>query len=214
MGKGSTSYGTTTGTGSSAPWQPQQGPIQQGIAGAQNLYGQNPGAELTQQGVSGIAQTAGSSTLPQTSADFLSNTLTNPKPNEYIDKLSTSIGNQIVPQVMSNFALAGRAGDSPLAQAAVGQGIATGLAPYMFGSAENQMNRQMDALAMSPQIEAARYGPSNALIGAGQTQANQAWGNLGNFMNTVGQPYGSETSSNVTAPFAHTDTSGFRAIGK
>lgn len=214
MGKGSTSYGTTTGTGSSAPWQPQQAPIQQGISGAQSLYGQNPGSEMTQQGVSGIQQTAGSSTLPQTSADFLSNTLTNPKPNEYIDNLASSIGNQVVPGVMSQFALSGRAGDSPLAQAAVGQGIATGLAPYMFGSAENQQNRQMDAAALSPQIESARYGPSNALIGAGQTQQNQAWGNLGNYMGVVGAPFGSQTNSFQEAPLAHTDTSGFRALGK
>ncbi len=214
MGKGSTSYGTTTGTGSSAPWEPQQAPIQQGFEGAQSLYGQNPGSQYINQGVSGIAQTAGSSTLPQTSADFLSKTLTNPNPNQYIDELSTSIGNQVVPQVMSNFALAGRAGDSPLAQAAVGQGIATGLAPYMFGSAENQANRQMDALAMSPQIEAARYGPSQALIGAGQTQANSAWGNLNNYMGVVGQPYGSQTTSFQEAPVAHTDTSGFRVLGK
>lgn len=215
MGKGSTSYGTTTSTGESAPWQPQQQPIQQGIDRASSTFAQAPAVDpLISQGIGGIEQTANSSTLPNTAATFLNNTLTNPQPNAYIDQLASSIGNQVVPGVMSQYALSGRAGDSPLAQGAVAQGIATGLAPYMFGSAENQQNRMMDALSMSPTIEAARYGPSQALIGAGQTRQEAPYSNISNYMGVVGAPYGSQTSSFMEAPIAHTDTSGFRFLGK
>jgi hypothetical protein len=247
MGKGSTSYGTTTGTGSSAPWTPQQPLIQQGFTEAQNqLTGPPTVAPLspqTEQGLSMTQQTAQSSQLPQQAAGALGNTLSgnylDPAgwlggvgKNDYIDQLSSSIGNQVVPQVMSNFALAGRAGDSPLAQAAVGQGIATGLAPYMFGSAENQMgrlfdsyqserDRMMSAASLAPGVEQSRYGPANAMLGAGSIydQHNQALADnpaqkLNQFMSIVGAPFGSQTSSFMEAPIAHTDTSGFRLFGK
>jgi hypothetical protein len=141
--------------------------------------------------------------------------------NQYIDQLANSIGNTVVPGVMSNFAGMGRSGSSPLAQTAVASGIADSLAPYMFGSAENQMgrlfsgyqnerDRQMQALGMAPGTAAAQYGPAQAMLGAGsmydqlaQAQLNNPAEKLGNYMNIVGQPFGSQTSSTGTAPISH-----------
>lgn len=203
---GTTAYGQSKGISETAPWGPQAGRIQNGFRGADDAYAAQPGIARMQTGADMMANTAQSSTLPQTSADFLTKTLTDPNPNAYIDELSTSIGNKVVPGVMSQFALSGRAGDSPLAQGAVAEGISTALAPYMFGSAENQMNRQMDALALSPSIEAARYGPANAMYGAGQAEQNAGWSNTERYMNTVGQPYGSVTRSNSSFPIEHTST--------
>ena len=219
MGKGSTNYGITEGNSQAGPWQPQQAPIQQGINRASTVFGSSPTVDpLITQGIGGIEQAANSSTLPGTAASFLTNTLTNPNPNAYIDDLSMAIGNKVVPDVMSKFALSGRSGDSPLAQGAVAEGIATSLAPYMFGSAENQQNRQMDALALSPTIEAARYGPSQALVGAGQMRQEAPYSNIGNFMNIVGQPYGSSSSYWGQAPidqaYGLANGLGLRAAGK
>lgn len=153
--------------------------------------------------------------------------------NAYIDQLAQSIGNKVIPGVMGQFGMAGRSGSSPLAEGAVATGIADSLAPYMFGSAENQMgrmfsgyqnerDRQMQALGLSPGIAQAEYGPASAMLGAGsmydqlaQAQLNNPAEKLGNFMNIVGQPFGSQTSSTGTAPIAH--ESGFaplRIFGK
>lgn len=153
--------------------------------------------------------------------------------NAYIDELANSIGNKVVPGVMSNFALSGRSGASPLAMSAVGSGIASELAPYMFGSAENamnrafqgdqnQLNRQMQGLALSPGIAAAQYGPANAMLGVGgmiDSKTQQYLDNpaqmLANYMNIVGQPFGSQTSQTGTMPIDH--QSGFaplRIFGK
>lgn len=250
MGKGSTSYATTTGTGSSAPWQPQQPLIQAGFNEAQNqLNGPSTVAPLsptTQAGLDMTQNIANSSTLPNNAAQFANQTLAGDflgnsnawmgpngtNQNAYIDDLATSIGNKVVPGVMSQFALGGRAGDSPLAQGAVAEGISTALAPYMFGSAENQMgrmftgyqnerDRQQQALGMSPAIGQAQYTPANALLGAGsiydqynQRVADNPADKLNQYMSVVGQPFGQQTSSFLEAPIAHTDTSGFRILGK
>lgn len=138
--------------------------------------------------------------------------------NQYIDQLASSIGNKVVPGVMSNFAGMGRTGSSPLAQTAVASGIADSLAPYMFGSAENQMgrmfsgyqnerDRQMQALGLSPSIAASQYGPANAMLGAGaaydqlaQAQLSEPSQKLSNYMNIVGLPFGNQTTSDFTAP--------------
>lgn len=146
--------------------------------------------------------------------------------NAYIDELANSIGRKVVPGVMSNFALSGRSGTSPLAQTAVGSGIAAELAPYMFGSAENAQNRlfqggqnqasrQMQGLALSPEIAAAQYGPANAMLGVGgaiDAKTQQMLDNpaqmLANYMNIVGAPFGSQTSSSGVAPIGHTNTAG------
>lgn len=219
MGKGSTNYGISEGNSTAAPWLPQQAPIQQGINAASSVFGASPTVDpLITQGIGGIEAAANSSTLPGTAASFLTNTLTNPNPNAYIDELATAIGSKVVPDVMSQFGVAGRSGKSPLASGAVAEGIATSLAPYMFGSAENQQNRQMDALALSPTIEAARYGPSQALIGAGQMRQDAPYSNIGSFMNIVGRPYGSQSSYWGQAPidqaYGLANGLGLRAAGK
>ena len=154
--------------------------------------------------------------------------------NAYIDELAQSIGNKVIPGVMGQFGMAGRSGASPLAEGAVATGIADSLAPYMFGSAENQMgrmfsgyqnaaDRQMQALSLAPGTAAAQYGPANAMLGAGslydqlaQAQLNNPAEKLGNFMNIVGQPFGSQTSSTGTAPIDHraAGSLGLRAVGK
>lgn len=203
---GTTAYGQSKSIGETSPWSPQSEPIQFGLGQARNTYDDRPGTEKMYEGSNTMMDAARSATLPQTSADFLTNTLTNPNQNAYIDQLATSIGNKVVPGVMSQFGFAGRTGDSPLAQGAVAEGISTALAPYMFGSAENQMNRQMDALALSPSIEAARYGPSGAMINAGQAEQDAKWSNLNNYMNVVGQPYGQVTRTGSTFPIEHTST--------
>jgi hypothetical protein len=305
---GKTSYGTTTGQSTAAPWSPQQPYIQQGFQQAANqLSGGStvaPFSPQTQQGLNMTTQTAANSQLPQSAASFLSSLLggswggagTSPttgstvtpmaRPtlpsmagmspdqrraamadyraqqsafrssrrasltapggagsaatgdaggmsNAYIDQLANSIGYNVVPQVMSNFGMAGRSGASPLAQTAVGEGIASALAPYMFGSAENAQNRlfqggqnaaarQMQGLAMAPAIAGAEYGPANAMLGVGgaiDAKVQQSLDNpaqlLANYMNIVGQPFGSQTSSSGVQPIDHQSAfAPLRILGK
>jgi hypothetical protein len=296
---GKTSYGTTTGESTSAPWSPQQPFIQQGFNQALGqLTGGStvaPFSPQTQAGLNMTTQTAANSQIPQSASSFLNSLLgggstpmstgssvtptapavrptiprmagmaiddrraamadyrtqmdayrtaarasrasartgaggggaagaagTGGSANAYIDELANSIGRKVVPGVMSTFAQSGRSGTSPLAQTAVGSGIAAELAPYMFGSAENvqnrlfqgdqnQLNRQMQGLGLAPTIDALQYSPANAMLGVGgayDTKAQQQLDNpaqlLANYMNVVGQPFGSQTSSSGVQPIDH-----------
>ena len=104
MGKGSTSYGTTTSNSSSGPWAPQQAPIQYGLGEAQNIY-QNT------QPSTGLTQQAG---------NYLSGTMSGQGPqNAYMDDVYTAMSNKITPRVQSQFGTAGRAGNSPIAQGTI-----------------------------------------------------------------------------------------------
>ncbi len=63
-------------------------------------------------------------------------------PNGYGDAVTNSITRSVIPQVTSQFAAAGRTGESPIAQQAIAKGIADALAPYQFNSAEAEAQRR------------------------------------------------------------------------
>lgn len=184
MGKGSTSYGTTTQQSASGPWAPQAPFIQQGLSAASDLFSSAPSST----GLTGQA------------SGYLSNQISGGNQNAYIDDLYKAMSNKIKPMVMGEFATAGRTGNSPVAKGTVAEGIANAVAPYMFGSAESAQDRQMQAATMAPGLE--------SFI------TNQPWQQLGNYMNIVGQPYGSQTSSAGQSPISHTGPMGLRAAGK
>lgn len=267
IGKGNTNYGRTVGGTTSAPWEPQQPFIQQGLQEAQNqLNGPSTVAGFSPQtkaGLNMIEQTAGSSQLPQQAANQLSSTLggsylsgpqswmgtTQPAAaatptagaggaagrqaaragnpsgaagmeylNPYIKALSDSAAHSVMPNVQGGFMSAGRSGSSPLAQGAISEGMTAAMAPYLFGSAENQMgrtfdsyqserDRQMQAVGLAPGTAEAQYGPANAMLSAGsmydqlaQAKLNNPAEKLAQYMNIAGLPFGSQTTTDMTAP--------------
>lgn len=62
-------------------------------------------------------------------------------PNAYIDQVTTAATRAATSGVHSQYAGAGRTGDSPIAQAAIARGIADSVAPLQFGSAEAAQQR-------------------------------------------------------------------------
>lgn len=87
-------------------------------------------------------------------------------PNAYIDQLTQSIGRSVIPGVQSQFGMAGRSGDSPMAQQAMAKGIADAMAPYQFNSAENAQQRMFTG----------GQDWANQMFGAGESQAARAQG--------------------------------------
>lgn len=109
--------------------------------------------------------------------------------NGYIDNVATAVRRQVTPGVQSAYGASGRSGESPLAQAAIARGVSDSLAPYMFNSAEADMNRkyqsgenaanrgaelytgersrQLAAASMAPELDKARYAPAEALMKVG-----------------------------------------------
>ena len=63
-------------------------------------------------------------------------------PNAYAGNVLDSITQQVQPAVDSQFARAGRSGQSPVAREAMGRGIGNAFAPFAFGAAESERGRQ------------------------------------------------------------------------
>jgi hypothetical protein len=154
--------------------------------------------------------------------------------NPYIGALQKSAMHTVYPMVNSEFGTAGRTGSSPLAQGAKAEGVASVMAPYLFGSAENQMgrlysgyqserDRQLGAVGMAPGTEQLQYAPGEAMLGAGsvydqqnQALADEPWKNLSNYMNVVGQPFGQQTTGSFAQSGKSFDPMGnaLRVVGK
>ena len=234
MGKGNTNYGRTVGGSESAPWGPQQPYIQSGFDAAKTQLNSGstvaPLSPQTQTGLGMVEGAAQSSQLPQQAAGQLSNTMggdylqpwqTTPNMsylNPYMDALQKSISHDVTPAIQGDYMLSGRSGSSPGAKSNIMEGVADAMAPYVFGSAENQMGRQFDsyqserdrqmqAANMAPSTQAGLYGPGQAMMGVGsiydqyaQAQLDNPAQKLANYMNVVGNPFGSQTTTDMTAP--------------
>lgn len=53
--------------------------------------------------------------------------------NPYMDQVAESVRSRVLPGVQSSFGMAGRTGDSPLAQGIIAREMTNALAPYQFG---------------------------------------------------------------------------------
>ena len=154
--------------------------------------------------------------------------------NPYIKALQGSAMHTVNPAVNGAFMSAGRSGSSPLAHGAKAEGVAAVMAPYLFGSAESQMDRlyggyqserdrQMQATGLAPGTEQLQYAPGQAMLGAGsiydqqnQALADEPWKNLSNYMNVVGQPFGQQTTGSFAQSGKSFDPMGnaLRVVGK
>ncbi len=81
--------------------------------------------------------------------------------NPYLDAVTQSISDRVLPQVQSAFGRSGRTGESPVAQGIMAREMANALAPYQFGeygrerglqeSAASQLaGNQLAAMGMAP----------------------------------------------------------------
>lgn len=216
----------TTTTNTTEPWKPQQDYLKKGFEEAWTQFQSDkpqyyegstvaPTSAATQQGWNATMDTANTSTLPSTGSSYIESVLggdylkdpnawaselTNPNlgqdPNAYIGNVSDSIWADVMPRITGNYALSGRSGSSPLAQAAIASDFTRGIAPYAFNAAEAAQNRlfqagesalnrgtqlygserdrQMQALGQIPSMEESRYIAPNAMINVGQQQQDQS----------------------------------------
>lgn len=97
-------------------------------------------------------------------------------PNGYADAVTNSISRSVIPQVTSQFAAAGRNGDSPIAQQAIAKGIADALAPYQFNSAEAEAGRRFSGgESLASRQQNSSESQAQRLYGSGATLAQQQY---------------------------------------
>lgn len=132
-------------------------------------------------------------------------------PNGYSDAVTNAISRSVIPQVTTQFAAAGRNGDSPIAQQAMAKGIADALAPYQFNSAEAEAARRFsggESLASrqqsSSENQAQRmYGAGDAftqgLNAASENQAGRQFTSGQNALSAGLNAYDSERTRQLQA---------------
>lgn len=88
--------------------------------------------------------------------------------------------NETIPQLQSIFARSGGTGGSAegfaaeRAATALGRGLAENAGSLAYQSANQERQNQLNATALAPQMDAARYADANALLGVGATQQGQS----------------------------------------
>ncbi|MGI9490505.1 MAG: hypothetical protein ACR2RF_32350 [Geminicoccaceae bacterium] len=77
--------------------------------------------------------------------------------NPYLDQLQQSVMSTVMPQVDSQFNMASGRFGSPAHAEAMGRGVSTGMAPYLFNEYGNERARMMQASGMAPGLSQADY---------------------------------------------------------
>ena len=93
--------------------------------------------------------------------------------NPYMDALTDNIAAQVIPQVQSQFGLAGRGG-SALAASTASDAMTRALAPYAYGSYESERGRMMDAMGMAPSFAEQDWRDLTGLAQAGAAREQKA----------------------------------------
>lgn len=187
-----------TATTTSAPWGPQQGPLQFGFNEARRLYNQGgpqvynkptvaPFSANTQAGLGQIAATAQAGTPVADSAqnqvnatlqgDYLnSNPYLDAMYNQASQAVTRNYSEAVAPSIQANFGLAGRGGSNAYgnaldsSQAQLGQQLG-GLAANIYGgNYANERQNQMNAAQLAPQTAQLNYFDSSQLLNAGGMQ--------------------------------------------
>ncbi len=113
-----------------------------------------------------MAQGRGYSMIGAPGTEFLTRTAAGEytgRENPYLDAVTQSISDRVMPQVQSMFAGAGRTGESPVAQGVMAREMANALAPYQFGeygrerglqeaAASQLAGNQLAAMGMAPEL--------------------------------------------------------------
>lgn len=166
---------------------------------AQNLYrsggpsyfpGQTvaPFAPATQQGLSTITNlaTQGGQLTPAASSELLG-TIQGRGINPFLGQaaqaatapLFEQFQQETIPTLQSIFARSGGTGGSAegfgaeRAATALGRGVSEQAANLAYQSANQERQNQLNALALAPSLDAARYADANALLGVGAAQQGQ-----------------------------------------
>lgn len=231
---GSQPAGSTTSTQQTQPWTQQQPYLEQGFQAAQNLYN-NPSAypqyfqgstvspfnttentglqmatNLGEQGNSSV--NAANSYL---TGELSGNNM--PMNNPYLNTMEGQAVGSVMPGLESQFAQ-GNAMNEPGAGYAVGQGVGNALGNVYGGMYQQDLqNNNAAAMFGAPAMQAAGYQNANMVLGAGQTQQQQAQNVLNSqiaqwnynqtlpenmlnyYQGLIGGNYGS--SSSMTTPY-------------
>ena len=184
FGGGSQPASTQTVTQKSEPWAQQIPYLQDVMANAQNLFHNNPmtpyqGSTVipfsneTNQALSQIANLANNpSNVSNAAANNLSQTLN----GNYLyggpgfNAAFQAAAHQIIPQVQSQFALAGHSPDSANLQARLTQSLGDAFASQYGQERENQMK----AAALAPQANQAQYLNAQQLLNVGRIKEQLA----------------------------------------
>lgn len=121
--------------------------------GAQATYGGQRVADLsagTQQGMAGLLSNPGYGTAQDlftrtAQGDFLG------QANPYMQQLQDSVAESVMPGLNATFARSGMTG-STIHQNQLAKGLASAMAPHLFGAYETERNRQMQAAGALPGI--------------------------------------------------------------
>lgn len=148
-----------------------------------------PFAPATQQGLEQITNLAqqGGNLTPAANAQLLSTINGTNSVNPFLAgavqsanaPLYDQFKNETIPQLQTIFARTGGTGGSAegfgaeRAATALGRGMAENAGTLAYNSAEAERQRQLQAVSMAPQMDAARFGDANALLGVGATQQGQ-----------------------------------------
>lgn len=187
-----------TATTTSAPWGPQQGPLQFGFQETRRLYNQGgpqvynkstvaPFSANTRAGLSDIAATAQAGTPVASSAqnqvnatlqgDYLnSNPYLDAMYNQASQAVTRNYSEAVAPSIQANFGLAGRGGSNAYgnaldsSQAQLGQQLGGMAANIYGGNYANERQNQMQAASMAPQTAQLNYYDASQLLNAGGMQ--------------------------------------------
>lgn len=101
--------------------------------------------------------------------------------NPYLDQLTESIRSRVLPGVQSSFGMAGRTGDSPLAQGIMAREMTNALAPFQFGeygrerglqegAAGQLASNQLAGMSMAPELAGVDFSDLARLGQVGQAR--------------------------------------------
>jgi hypothetical protein len=85
--------------------------------------------------------------------------------NPYMDRVAESVRARVLPGVQSSFGMAGRTGDSPLAQGIMAREMTNALAPYQFGQYGQERGFQEQAAGQLASNQIAGMGMAPELAG-------------------------------------------------